>query len=154
MLCDKCKKNIANVHYTTVINGVTHEEHLCSECAERSNFKPFSIFARDWFGDMDSMFDFGDYLPCVCGTSLSDIVSTGRVGCSDCDEHYKDIISQAVASVNKGAKKKIEENKNLSEKDKKILDLRKQISEAVDREDYEKAGELKKQIDALSKEDK
>ena len=35
MLCDKCKKNEANYYRKTIINGVTTEQHLCSECAKK-----------------------------------------------------------------------------------------------------------------------
>ena len=35
MLCDKCKKNNASYFSRTTINGVTHEEHLCLDCAKK-----------------------------------------------------------------------------------------------------------------------
>lgn len=149
MLCDKCKKNDANVHCTTIINGKKQEVHLCSECAEKENFQPFSIFARDWFEDFDDMLGFDEILPCSCGTTLSQIADSGRVGCDNCSGHYKDIMSQAIESVNKGAKKKLEETKNMTEKDKIILQLRQDIADAVSKEDYETAAKLKKEIEKL-----
>lgn len=35
MLCDKCRKNEANVHVTQIINGVKYEQNLCAQCAAR-----------------------------------------------------------------------------------------------------------------------
>ena len=37
MLCNECKKNEANVHIITEVNGRRVEEHLCSECAAKLN---------------------------------------------------------------------------------------------------------------------
>lgn len=35
MLCDKCRKNEANVHVTQIVNGVRYEQNLCAQCAAR-----------------------------------------------------------------------------------------------------------------------
>lgn len=35
MLCDKCKKNEANVHVTQIVNGIKYEQNLCAQCAAR-----------------------------------------------------------------------------------------------------------------------
>ena len=35
MICEVCGKNLANVHYKSVINGKIHEVYLCSACASR-----------------------------------------------------------------------------------------------------------------------
>ena len=35
MICEICGKNLANVHYKSVINGKIHEVYLCSACASR-----------------------------------------------------------------------------------------------------------------------
>ncbi len=150
MLCDKCKKNEANVHCTTIINGVKEEKHLCSKCAEKENLQPFNnMFDRDWFDEFDDFMNFDDLLPCSCGTTLRQIADTGSVGCDNCSGHYKDIISQAMDSIHKGAQKKLEENKNMSDSDKKILKLKQDIADAVAKEDYETAAQLKKEIDKL-----
>ena len=36
MLCEKCKKNEANVHISKNINGKTTDLHLCEGCARES----------------------------------------------------------------------------------------------------------------------
>lgn len=33
MLCDRCRKNEANVHVTKIVNGVRYEQNLCMHCA-------------------------------------------------------------------------------------------------------------------------
>ena len=52
MICQICGKNLANIHFKTIINGVMKETYMCSECAakrgagkaqgnEGGNFMPF-----------------------------------------------------------------------------------------------------------------
>lgn len=54
MLCEKCRQREATVHKQVIINGVSHSEHLCAECAarERGGRDPFaSFFHNDFFAD-------------------------------------------------------------------------------------------------------
>ena len=49
MICQICGKNLANIHFKTIINGVARETYMCSECAAKrgandsggGNFMPF-----------------------------------------------------------------------------------------------------------------
>lgn len=50
MICQICGKNLANIHFKTIINGVLRETYMCSECAakrqkdslnEGGSFMPF-----------------------------------------------------------------------------------------------------------------
>ena len=52
MLCQKCKKNEATVHYKKVVNGKQTEMYLCPECA-------------DGLGSFD--FGFDNFLPSLFG---------------------------------------------------------------------------------------
>lgn len=53
MLCDKCKKNEANVHVTQYVNGVKYEQNLCGECAGMENgFGNFGSFGFTGFSDL------------------------------------------------------------------------------------------------------
>lgn len=53
MMCDKCGKNLANVHVSQNVNGVKVEQHLCTECAGAMN-NMFSNFFN-MFGGMREM---------------------------------------------------------------------------------------------------
>ena len=35
MKCDSCGKENANVHMTSIVNGVKEEHHYCQQCALR-----------------------------------------------------------------------------------------------------------------------
>lgn len=54
MLCDKCNQNEANVHITRIVNGVKVEQNLCSECAGADAGNIFSGF-EDMFKSFREM---------------------------------------------------------------------------------------------------
>ncbi len=64
MKCEKCGKNEANYHFTSNINGVVTESHLCSRCAEKAGLDR-ALFpkAEDMFEDMFSGFFGGMFSP-------------------------------------------------------------------------------------------
>ena len=35
MYCELCKKNIATIHYTKIVNGHKEERHVCEQCASQ-----------------------------------------------------------------------------------------------------------------------
>lgn len=157
MKCDVCKKNEATYHCQTIVNGVSHEEHLCSECAKDRNIS-FGNMVQDMFSH-DSIFGgllplMQNFLPCDCGTTFDDIASSGMVGCNNCNTHYKGLIADAMKNISIGAENELSRQKNMSDKDKKINKLREEISLAVEKEDYETASKLKKEIDKLNSEEK
>ena len=51
MLCDRCHKREAAMHYTQIINGRRTEAHLCTECVAGS-----PMFSGHACGKMDSLF--------------------------------------------------------------------------------------------------
>lgn len=119
MICQNCHRNEANVHMTTTINGHTEEQHLCSECAEKSgvlkeSFAMNSLFPSDrmsrmfspanWFGNNlfglpfgNSMNErlLGDSCP-SCDMTLNQFGETGLLGCPDCYDTYRDEVSDIV----------------------------------------------------------
>lgn len=65
MKCDKCKKNEANFHKVSNINGKVSEIHLCSECAKQNGdfdfFKEFNNsrnFLNDFISDFKTSFSY------------------------------------------------------------------------------------------------
>ena len=148
MLCDKCKKNVATYHSKTIINGVETNEHLCSECAKKAgvdtnfdfgNFRFFDMFGSPFIEDND--FGLG-YLPSSIFDNDNDFY----------EDRYssKGILDDAMQSIKKGAKDFKEEESKINPNLKK---LQEELKDAVDKEDYEKAAELKKKIDSLKNKD-
>ena len=149
MLCDKCKKNVATYHSKTIINGVETNEHLCSECAKKAgvdtsfdfgNFRFFDMFDSPFIEDND--FDLG-YLPSSIFDSDNDFYENRFSS--------KGILDDAMQSIKKGAKEFKEEESKI---DPNLKKLQEELKDAVDKEDYEKAVELKKKIESLKNKDK
>ena len=142
MLCDKCKKNVATFHSRTIINGVETNEHLCSECAKKLkkdnfNFEPFHIFDDVLDNSfLSDSFDNIGYLPSIFDDDVEEY------------DDYKDkgIISDALTSVKKGAKNYKKENEGISPE---FLKLKNELHDAVEKEDYEKAAQLKKKMEEI-----
>lgn len=95
MLCDKCGKNIATTHIKEIINGYLKESNLCDECAAKMGHSGFSGFD---FGDMLTSFLGSSAFSgstvksrcCpTCGASFEDISNSGRLGCADCYNAFK-----------------------------------------------------------------
>ena len=50
MTCDICKKNLATVHLTEIIDDKVTELHICEDCAKKKG------------AQLDQQFDFADLL--------------------------------------------------------------------------------------------
>lgn len=95
---------------------------------------------------------------CSCGWSLEDFDRTGRFGCPKCYETYADKLEELVfpyhgASQHVGKRPKGQINRNLESdpvEKQKLLKLR--LAKAVELEEYEKAAEIKKELDQLKAE--
>lgn len=139
MLCDKCKKNTATYHSKTIINGIETNEHLCSECAKKmgkkigiDNFGVFDVFGSPFIDDRDFGFDM-----------LPSSIFDDNDGFIDARDRDRGILGNALDSIKKGAEKYNEEKSKVNPE---IEKLKIELKDAVDKEDYEKAAELKKKI--------
>ena len=134
MLCTKCKQDIATYHSHTNINGFVKEEHLCQSCARlKSNKFSFDIKtliqSNNFIDVIDKAFAINDF---------------------NCGRYYgssESILDQAKNSIKKGTR-----NFELN-KIQEIDILKQKLTQAIEIEDYERASELKKEIDKLKNDD-
>lgn len=174
MLCQKCKKNNATIHYRENINGKVTEYSLCADCAaelERDGVikfeNPFSNFMRD------DIFDFASVLPSfftslnhalgsgeskhcpVCGSTFSDIARTGHIGCPQCYETFADELAATVNQLHGASKPQGRIPKRFGEKQNReaeINSLKEEQKKAIEAQEFEKAAELRDKIKALEAE--
>lgn len=174
MLCQKCKKNNATIHYRENINGKVTEYSLCADCAaelERDGVikfeNPFSDFMRD------GIFDFASVLPSfftslnhalgsgetkrcpVCGSTFSDIARTGHIGCPQCYETFADELAATVNQLHGTSKPQGRIPKRFGEKQNReaeINALKEEQKKAIEAQEFEKAAELRDKIKALEAE--
>ena len=156
MICDKCKNKEATFHSRTNINGKITEVHLCDECATKTGAYSKSMMDFNNFFNNDPLISLGmDELSkevCdFCGTSFEDFKNSGLIGCDHCYDYFenklKDIIENVQGANYHVGKTALDHNQLTY--DEKIEDLREQINRAVDKEDYETAAKIKKQIEKM-----
>lgn len=161
MMCQKCGKNVATVHSVESINGVTTETYLCSECAKETGVmgNMDSMMQNMSFGNdlLKSFFGFGEESrPTLgktcshCGTSLLDFEKTGRMGCPDCYTQFHDDVIPVLKRVQRnvqhtGSAPENQQNAKALE----IEALKKEMSAAIEVEDFEKAAKLRDKINKL-----
>lgn len=163
MKCEKCKKNEATTHIKKVVNGEYTEYNLCSECAHAMGYdNVFDFEMPDMFGGLLQSF-FTGALPArsgasrcpACSSSYGDITDSGKVGCAKC---YEAFYSELLPSIKRihgntthcgkvpaSAEKRASAKKPKSPKDE-IEDLKQQLQNAVQRQDFELAAKLRDTI--------
>ena len=176
MLCERCNKKKATVFYRESVGGRVRALRLCGECAEALEqageledisaavagfISPFflsdeSVFPLPFQGLSQGTGRGAVSCKCpACGATVSDISSSGRVGCAVCYTVFSGELAGAIRS----AHGKAEHTGRVSagyrarmEKTERLTELKKQLRESVTREDYESAAGLRDQIRALEAE--
>lgn len=167
MLCQECKENAASLHFTKIVNGQKTEFHLCDSCArEKGDFIPgskgFSIHNL-----LSGLLDFepsaGEnalgakpaILRCEqCGLTYNQFGKTGRFGCSECykafsgrlDPLFKRVHGN-IAHVGKIPKRR----GGVIRQRREVEQLKMELRQAVEQEEFEKAAELRDRIRGLEK---
>lgn len=163
MLCNKCKTREACYHSTLVVNGDVKSTHLCEKCAEQEGVlssRHSSIF--DEFKSLTNFLGFDNFDDKMCPTchwSLSKFKNYGVLGCADCYDAFEDEIADIVKRIQPYSENKIdsiefkvEENKEVLTKEKKLDKLKRDLQKAIRDERYEDAGVINKEIKKLTKE--
>ncbi len=153
MLPDDCKncKKPKTIFFTQIVEGKIKKFDLCADC-------PHAQAVNDpaGFGLAEQLVAAGVELQeaeastataCpTCGFTLADFRKTGRMGCPDCYPSFFSHVLSVIRPMHRGVQHKGKTPKNL----KVEIDLRTQIStmetelnEAIEREDYERAAQLR-----------
>lgn len=132
MLCERCKKNEANVHISKNINGKAAELHLCEACARES-------------GELISMNQFiGSFFESVLPLRVKRVAfmpsgspaDNRYAGCEDCVEDLP-----AYNPPEKGMSPVIQKDE--------LGELRAKLKEAIKKEEFERAAVLRDEIKEL-----
>ncbi len=174
MLCEHCKSKNATVHYNYSVNGVKTDLHLCVECAEKfvlnsenPGFKNglFSGLFGDFFGINNGIqkgtvtehgLSIKDDICPSCGMSRSELHKVGRFGCSECYNTFAQDAASMLARLHISTEymgkipEGVSESLSLS---RKIEKLRRDMQDAVDRQDYEEAARIRDAIKLLQDSD-
>lgn len=159
MKCDRCGAPSV-YHSTLIVNGVSKNSSLCRDCAIKEgvfNNQSTSIFDEmiASFSDMLGFEQVENVVCPVCKTSLKEFKSSGKLGCPNCYEMFKDEVSNIIKRIapfdhHKQETVKVSKSKTQKpSKEEQIKLLREQMKQAVGEERYEDAAKIKKQITKL-----
>ena len=163
--CQKCGKRPATTHIMQSINGETQELALCQVCAAELGYQGLTgLSVNDLFssifGDMSS--------PALgktkskearcsgCGASFSEIARSGKVGCAECyATFYQRLLPnlerihgkvQHVGKLPTAAGPTIKAKREME-------DLKSQLQQAIDQQNFEQAAILRDRLKDLSDSD-
>lgn len=165
MNCQACAKEKATLQYTEVVGAAKKVQWLCQRCAELRGLMAWQADAASAVEQESSApgmggpyaveatgtaVKVGPVRRCeACGTSLVSIRRTGRVGCPQCYETFREHLEPLLRRVH-GA---VEHRGNAPSGRGEVLrlqvelaQLRRELQEAVRREDYERAARLRDEI--------
>lgn len=181
MKCDICKKHEATIHIQEIVNSNKKAMHLCSECAVKKSqndpsfdFGGFNLaemlynisesqggipglspmLENESPDDTDEIKDTANLKCPQCQWTLKALRQTGRVGCPECYNVFREVIQNALENMHRG---KLHVGKRPGNKgtDKssslmlKLMNLQKELDEVIQREEYEKAAKLRDKINNL-----
>ncbi len=160
MLCENCGKYTATTHIKKIVNGVATTKHLCSLCANNYSlgFQSNSIanLLSSMFSDIINENRHLREKTCdKCGSTFSEIVNTGKVGCPECYTVFYNDLLPYLKRVHSSAEHigKVPNNAPLAVvTEDRITTLRKTLHELVLKEEFEKAATIRDEIKKLESE--
>ena len=157
ILCQVCKKNIATVHLTEIIKGKKREIHLCEECAGKKGvaFKSHQFSISDLLSGLvnsqaaQEIAKMSQIKCPICGLSYLDFRQHGRLGCATDYTVFKEgllgLLEKIHGSTDHMGKIPASSGET-REISKELLELRQELKRAVEKEDYEKAADVRDRI--------
>lgn len=172
MLCQKCHKKTATVFISSIVNGQETRVYLCDECARdyplfNFNFQdPFSIkdvidkfkvdeetsTDKENILAIDNDIEEKDIICPNCYSTYNEYRETGKLGCSRCYEVFEKQLKPMLKNIygyeeyiGKTPKK---DNSHIYIS-KEIRILKEDLNRAVEKEEYEKAADIRDKIKEL-----
>jgi len=171
MLCEECQMRPATVHITKIVNNEKTQMHLCEECAKQKHISFSTGISGFGFDDtgfsvaklLSSFFEptsktpigTSDDLKCSrCGLTFRTFSKTGRFGCSQCYNTFKNQMNPMLRRIHgktfhvgkvpkrTGGQLRIKHEINR---------LKRELQEAINAEEYERAAVLRDKIKELEK---
>lgn len=159
MLCDICKKNVATVHLTQMVEGKTKKVDLCEACSkEKGVDDPTGFSLADLLlglgaaQEMAQAASGGETRCPSCGFTQADFKKAGRLGCAECYTTFAEGLEGLLKTMHKGTKhvgkvpQALKRSQDLAER---LRLLQKKLEKAVADEDFETAVQLRDEINQV-----
>ena len=148
--CDKCDKP-AVVHTTDIIGGQKIEKHLCEHCSkdegytikQHASLQDLLAAFISAHGDAGALAD----TSCPdCGMTYLDFRNEGRLGCPNDYEVFREALDPLLERVHGSLEHTGKFPTKVGESERRqrdMMDLRRRLRDAVEREKYEEAAKLR-----------
>lgn len=153
MKCQKCS-NQATLHITEVVGEDQFEDlHLCEECATEFLYKPQAkggskgIFAEAT-EEGDEVSALNQRECPVCGIKFVEFRNSGRLGCPHDYQEFREELATLLENIHGETRHcgKTPRRSQSKQAQTELMQLRKQLQQAINREAYEEAAKLRDQI--------
>ncbi len=161
MLCQHCKKVAATVHLTDLVKGEKRERHLCESCAAQEGVvvkQHVSVpeLLNNFLMSQSGVQELARLRCPDCGMTFIEFRSQGLLGCpNDYDvfgDHLGSLIERAQEGrshhTGRGPGRAPESNGRERER----ISLQRELRDAVEQEDYERAAQLRDRLAELKPE--
>ncbi|MBI4180287.1 UvrB/UvrC motif-containing protein [bacterium] len=158
MLCKRCNKQEAKIHFAKIINNQTTEFHLCEACAQQMNImgENHEFHLENLITGLQDQPEGAAVettgLACpVCGQTSGTFKRTGRLGCPRCYTTFHDELIPLLRKIHgsahhTGKSPARAKPAAASVRARDIKRLRRDLREAISQEDYERAAEIRDEI--------
>jgi len=165
MQCQNCNERPAAIHLTQIENNSVTSVHLCEQCAHDKGIEtqvsvakfPITDFlASMGKGAMGHLPPGDTALKCtLCGASLQDFRDSGRLGCPQCYQSFRPQLKGLLRRLH-GSSQHIGERYGAVRAGAdgtggglSVRDLKEQLQQAIQAEQFELAAELRDRIRIL-----
>jgi protein arginine kinase activator len=152
MKCQKCTK-AATLHITEILGEEQFEElHLCEECAHKYLYEPQKGPAKSAAAE-EGEEPAGMNRECqFCGIKFVDFRNSGRLGCPHDYQEFREELAPLLENIHGETRHVGKTPRRLPQTrqtQNELIQLRKQLLQAVNKEAYEEAARLRDRIRQL-----
>lgn len=161
LACQACKKHPAVVHLTDITpEGEKRERHLCEQCAQREGATPkpqgpvpLNELLAGLTMNKQSIQQLAEMSCTQCGMTFVEFRHSGLLGCSADYDAFENALIQLIERAHEGASHHIGKvPRRLGtprETENDLIRLKRELTRAVDDENYEEAAKLRDRIKTL-----
>jgi protein arginine kinase activator len=157
MKCQKCSVKAATMHITEVLGEEQFEEHhLCEDCAQKYLYEPpkkgNGTKASESSDEADELSALKQRQCPICGIKFVEFRNSGRLGCPHDYQEFRDELLPLLENIHGETRHLGKTPRRLpqtKQAQSELIQLRKQLQQAVTREAYEEAAKLRDRIRQL-----
>jgi protein arginine kinase activator len=155
--CDFCQQKRARSRITQIDNGQVQTFYACRECAIEQNMAGMLSFSIEHeaaaMAPPETVVQSEPAACCPnCGLSYNSFRESGKFGCSECYDAFKDPLFKLMNQIQAGEEhcgKVPQRIRKTLAYEKEISELRGELAAAVRIEDFAKAAQLRDKVHAL-----